>query len=184
MIWIAGVKENFLGIPPPGGDILLYFLLDDSINPCPFLIWRFFISFCRIIRSFIRSSILNHRAFGLIFVCFNSCVCILVVSILESPPRCTICLVVLLCSSQNAMSEFADFFGSFRFHRSHCSGISVSMLGASIQTCASAFSRNLVILYLCSLRSPYNMLFRCLQHAPPHSMNVCAMLDLQYVLSG
>ena len=98
---------------------------------------------------------------------------------------CTIFSRVLLCSSQNAMSEFAAFFRSFRFHWSRCIGINVSMIGAPIQTCASAsaFSRILVIFYL-SLRSPYSMLFWWLQHALPHSMNVCAILERMYFLLG
>ena len=50
-------------------------------------------------------------------------------------------------------------------------------------TCASAFSLILMILYW-SLRSPYSMLFWWLQHALPHSMNVCTILERQYFLSG
>ena len=102
---------------------------------------------------------------------------------IRSPPCCMICLVALLCSSQKSMSEFAAFFRSLCFHRSCWIGISDSIMGASIQTCASAFNHNLVILYL-SLHSPYNMLFQFLQHVLSHSINVCDMLDLQYVLSS
>ena len=56
-------------------------------------------------------------------------------------------------------------------------------MGAWIKTCASAFNCNLDILYL-SLSSPYSVLVWCLQHALSHSINVCAMLELQYVLSS
>ena len=125
----------------------------------------------------------NIFARKLVFACFNSYVCIIVISIFETPHHCTIFLVVLLCSSQNTMSEFPAFFRNFRFHQSCRSGISISILSASVQTCDSAFSRNLAILYL-SLRYPYNMLIRWLQQTLPHSINVWAMLDLQYVLSG
>ena len=104
------------------------------------------------------------------------------ISIFVTPPRRTHCLDILLCASQYAMSEFAASFKSVRFHRSRLSGIRVSVLGASIPTCASAVNRNLVIVYL-SLHSLYIVRFRCLQHALPHSMNVCVMLDLQYLLS-
>ena len=128
---------------------------------------------------------LAHNIFArkLVFADVSSSVCINDVTIFENPPHCTILLVVLLCSSQNAMSEFAAFFRSFHFHWSRWSGIIDSILGASIQTCALAFSHSQVILYL-PLRSPHNMLFLWLQHDLPHSMNVCVMLDWQYVLSG
>ena len=61
-------------------------------------------------------------------------------SIFGTPPRWTICRVLLLCYNQNVISEFAAFFRRFRFHRSRWSGISVSMLGASIPNFASAFN--------------------------------------------
>ena len=78
------------------------------------------------------------------------------------------------------MSEFAAVFKSFRFHWSHLSGISVSVLSASIHTHASAFKNNLGILYL-PCPSLYSVWLRCLQHALPLSTNVNTILNLQYV---
>ena len=120
---------------------------------------------------------------NLVFAAANSSSGVTFTTMFETFLVCTILLRVLLCTSQNAMSEFAAFFRSYHFNWSRCIGINVSMLGASIQTCASAFSRILVILYL-SLCLPYNLLFLWLQHALPHSMNVCAILERQYFLSG
>ena len=78
------------------------------------------------------------------------------------------------------MSEFSARFSIFRLHRSRWIRMSDSVTGASSYTCASAFSRSLVILYFL-LSSSYIL---WLWHALPHSMNVCAMLDLQDLLSG
>ena len=116
----------------------------------------------------------------LIFACSNSSDCPRDVSMFVTHLRWTHCRDILLCSSQNAMSEFAAFFSSFHSHQSRWS---VSMLGASIQTCASVVNLNIIIMYL-SCFSLSSVLFWCLQHALPHFINVCNRLDLQYDLSG
>ena len=148
------------------------------------LIWRFFISFCRIIRAIVRTSILNCRnifARKLRFASSNPAGCPRDISIFETPPCQTHGLYILLCSSQYTMPEFTAFFKSFRFHWSRWSGISVSVLGASIQTCPSAVNHKLIILYL-ACRSPYSVWFWCLiQYAMPQftvSSKVSASVSL------
>ena len=98
---------------------------------------------------------------------------IIVITIFDVFLRRIMFLLFILCSSQNAMSEFAALCKIFRLHLSLCIGTirarSDSVMCASIQTqtLASAFSLSRLMLYW-SLRSLYRTMFLCLRHALPH----------------
>ena len=98
------------------------------------LIWRLFISFCRIICSIIRTSILNCRTFGSYYLCEETAICLFVLSLRRNCDLLVLtpmvapvalvylvllpvgCIVVMFCCAQaavHAMSEFAAFSKSF-----------------------------------------------------------------------
>ena len=58
----------------------------------------------------------------------SSCIIIFISMFVMSPFRTHLC-VILLCSSQYAMSEFIAFFSNFRFFWSRCGEINDSILG-------------------------------------------------------